>query len=71
MVSCDPLLPSTVEGWQPKLVALDIDGTLLKWVEGTGQDYEVIAPELYDAVQAAVDARRARRARPADGRRTA
>ena len=47
---------SLPEGWQPKLVALDIDGTLLKWVEGTGQDYEVIAPELYDAVQAAVDA---------------
>ncbi len=43
-------------GWQPKLVALDIDGTLLKWVEGTGQNYEVIAPELYAAVQAAVDA---------------
>ena len=42
--------------WQPKLVALDIDGTLLKWVEGTGQNYEVIAPPLYDAVQSAVDA---------------
>jgi HAD superfamily hydrolase (TIGR01484 family) len=41
--------------WRPKLVALDIDGTLLKWVEGTGQNYEVIAPVLYDAVQAAVD----------------
>ena len=27
--------------WQPRLVALDIDGTLLKWVEGTGQNYEV------------------------------
>ena len=38
--------------WQPQLVALDIDGTLLKWVEGTGQNYEVIAPALYDAVQA-------------------
>ena len=22
--------------WQPRLVALDIDGTLLKWVEGAG-----------------------------------
>src|SRR3954454_25276469 len=38
------------------MVALDIDGTLLRWVEGTGQNYEVIAPALYDAVQAAVDA---------------
>jgi HAD superfamily hydrolase (TIGR01484 family) len=42
--------------WQPKLVALDIDGTLLKWVEGAGQNYEEISPALYDAVHAAVDA---------------
>ncbi|MET0998132.1 MAG: HAD family hydrolase [Marmoricola sp.] len=42
--------------WQPKLVALDIDGTLLKWVEGEGQSYEQISPALYDAVHAAVDA---------------
>jgi HAD superfamily hydrolase (TIGR01484 family) len=42
--------------WQPRLVALDIDGTLLKWVEGAGQSYEVIAPALYDAIHAAVDA---------------
>ena len=27
-----------------KLVALDIDGTLLKWVEGEGQSYEQISP---------------------------
>lgn len=42
--------------WQPKLVALDIDGTLLAWVEGSGQTYERIAPALYDAVQRARDA---------------
>lgn len=42
--------------WQPRLVALDIDGTLLKWVEGAGQNYEQISPVLYDAVHAAVDA---------------
>ncbi len=42
--------------WQPRLVALDIDGTLLKWVEGAGQNYEEIAPALYDAVHAALDA---------------
>jgi HAD superfamily hydrolase (TIGR01484 family) len=42
--------------WQPKLVALDIDGTLLKWVEGTGQHYEDIAPALHGAVQAVLDA---------------
>ncbi len=44
------------EGWQPRLVALDIDGTLLRWVEGSGQNYEQITPALYDAVHAAVDA---------------
>ena len=37
-------------------MALDIDGTLLKWVEGAGQNYEQISPVLYDAVHAAVDA---------------
>ena len=39
--------------WQPQLVALDIDGTLLAWVEGSGQTYEQIAPAVYDAVQRA------------------
>ncbi len=42
--------------WQPRLVALDIDGTLLKWVDGEGQSYEQISPAVYDAVHAAVDA---------------
>ncbi len=42
--------------WNPRLVALDIDGTLLKWVEGAGQSHEEIAPEVYAAVQAVVDA---------------
>jgi hydroxymethylpyrimidine pyrophosphatase-like HAD family hydrolase len=37
-------------GWRPKLVALDIDGTLLKWVEGVGTTYEQISPPVYDAV---------------------
>ncbi len=37
----------------PQLVALDIDGTLLAWVEGSGQTYEQISPRLYDAVQRA------------------
>ena len=44
------------QDWRPRLIALDIDGTLLKWVEGAGQNYEQIAPVLYDAVHAAVDA---------------
>ena len=42
--------------WQPRLVALDIDGTLLKWIEGSGQSYEVIPPRVYDAVHRAFDA---------------
>jgi HAD superfamily hydrolase (TIGR01484 family) len=42
--------------WKPRLLALDIDGTLLKWVEGKGQHYERISPVLYDAVQSAADA---------------
>ncbi|MEO5652216.1 MAG: HAD family hydrolase [Marmoricola sp.] len=42
--------------WQPRLIALDIDGTLLKWLEGEEQTYEQISPAVYDAVHAAVDA---------------
>jgi HAD superfamily hydrolase (TIGR01484 family) len=42
--------------WQPRLVALDIDGTLLTWLEGTGQEQEQMSAAVYDAVQSAVDA---------------
>jgi HAD superfamily hydrolase (TIGR01484 family) len=42
--------------WRPQLVALDIDGTLLKWVEGVGTTYEQISPPVYDAVHRALDA---------------
>ncbi|MGH3345650.1 MAG: HAD family hydrolase [Nocardioides sp.] len=42
--------------WQPGLVALDIDGTLLKWVEGAGTTYEQIPPATYDVVRRAHDA---------------
>ncbi len=48
--------PPLPDGWAPRLVALDIDGTLLKWVEDEGQTYEQISPAVYDAVHAAVDA---------------
>jgi Cof subfamily protein (haloacid dehalogenase superfamily) len=41
------------DDWQPRLVALDIDGTLLKWVEGAGQTYEQVPPAVYDAVRRA------------------
>ena len=42
--------------WQPRLVALDIDGTLLAWVDGAGQTYEQISPAVYAAVHRAIDA---------------
>ena len=41
--------------WRPRLVALDIDGTLLKWIEGAGQTYEQVAPAVHDAVRRAHD----------------
>ena len=43
-------------GWRPKLVALDIDGTLLKWVEGVGTTYEEVSPPVDAAVHRALDA---------------
>jgi Cof subfamily protein (haloacid dehalogenase superfamily) len=42
--------------WTPKVVALDIDGTLLKWVDGQSEDYETITEPVYDAVHRALDA---------------
>jgi hydroxymethylpyrimidine pyrophosphatase-like HAD family hydrolase len=42
--------------WRPRLVALDIDGTLLKWVEGVGTTYEQISPPVHDAVHRVLDA---------------
>jgi Cof subfamily protein (haloacid dehalogenase superfamily) len=42
--------------WTPKVVALDIDGTLLKWVDGQTEDYETITAPVYDAVHRALDA---------------
>ncbi|NYE36223.1 Cof subfamily protein (haloacid dehalogenase superfamily) [Nocardioides cavernae] len=42
--------------WQPRLVALDIDGTLLAWVDGQTEDYETITAPVHDAVHRALDA---------------
>jgi HAD superfamily hydrolase (TIGR01484 family) len=39
--------------WTPRLVALDIDGTLLKWIEGAGQTHEEIPPAVHAAVRRA------------------
>lgn len=43
-------------GWVPRLVALDIDGTLLRWVEGSGQTREEVSPAVHDAVRRVLDA---------------
>ncbi|MGA9749708.1 MAG: HAD family hydrolase [Nocardioides sp.] len=43
-------------GWAPRLVALDIDGTLYANVPATGAVEEVISAAVHDAVQRAVDA---------------
>ncbi len=42
--------------WVPRLVALDIDGTLLRWVDGTGTSHEEITPAVHDAVRRAREA---------------
>ena len=42
--------------WTPELVALDIDGTLLAWVEGRGTTHEEVRPAVRAAVQRAHDA---------------
>ena len=46
--------PAVPEGWRPKMVALDIDGTLLKWIEGLGATHEEISPAVHDAVHRAL-----------------
>ena len=38
------------------MVALDIDGTLLSWIEGQGTTYESVTPAVYDAVHRVLDA---------------
>ncbi|WP_310961626.1 HAD family hydrolase [Nocardioides terrisoli] len=48
--------PRPAAGWSPALVALDIDGTLLAWVDGGGAAYEKVTPRVLDAVRAARDA---------------
>ncbi|KRB78699.1 haloacid dehalogenase [Nocardioides sp. Root190] len=40
----------------PRLVALDIDGTLLRWVTGLGMSHEEVTPAVHDAVQRVLDA---------------
>jgi HAD superfamily hydrolase (TIGR01484 family) len=47
---------SLPDGWRPELVALDIDGTILKWVDGAGMTHEEVEPVVKDAVRRALDA---------------
>ncbi|NYG59524.1 HAD superfamily hydrolase (TIGR01484 family) [Nocardioides daedukensis] len=42
--------------WRPKLVALDIDGTLLRWVTDSGIVHGEVPPAVRDAVRRAYDA---------------
>jgi HAD superfamily hydrolase (TIGR01484 family) len=44
------------DDWSPRLVALDIDGTLLEWVDGQGMTREVISPAVHRAVRRAREA---------------
>lgn len=44
------------ESWVPRLVALDIDGTLLSWVEDTGAPHPVVSAPVVDAVRRAREA---------------
>ncbi len=48
--------PGEASDWTPRLVALDIDGTLLKWVDGQAEDYETITDPVLGAVHRALDA---------------
>jgi HAD superfamily hydrolase (TIGR01484 family) len=38
-------------GWVPRLVALDIDGTLLKWIDGGTSSHEEVSQQVHDAVR--------------------
>ncbi len=42
--------------WRPRLIALDLDGTLLSWIEGQGTTYEEVPAAVRDAVRRAHDA---------------
>ncbi|MBS42503.1 MAG: haloacid dehalogenase [Nocardioides sp.] len=63
MTGSTPATPATSStpapgepGWVPRLVALDIDGTLLAWVDGGGQTHEEVRPRVKEAVNRAVAA---------------
>lgn len=49
-------MPEEGSGWRPRLVALDVDGTLLQWIEGQGQTRETVRGAVYAAVRRAREA---------------
>ena len=51
--SSRPVSEPSGEGWRPLLVALDIDGTLLRWLTGTDAEREVVDDSVRDAVRRA------------------
>lgn len=42
--------------WRPQLVALDIDGTILSWIEGAGMVHEEVTPAVKKAIHRVIDA---------------
>src|SRR5699024_4465675 len=48
--------PPRNHDWQPELVALDIDGTLLSWMEGSGVAHGEVRPAVVEAVRRVVEA---------------
>ncbi len=48
--------PGLEHPWWPRLVALDIDGTLLRWIHGEGTTLEQVSDRVRDAVRRAQDA---------------
>jgi len=45
-----------MDAMQPRLVALDIDGTLLKWLDGSGQTHEEVTIPVRAAIHRVLDA---------------
>ncbi|MFT4263760.1 MAG: HAD family hydrolase [Nocardioides sp.] len=48
--------PPVPPGWQPRVIALDIDGTLLEWIPGEGATREVVSDGVRASIQRAARA---------------
>ncbi|HZP14204.1 MAG TPA: HAD family hydrolase [Nocardioides sp.] len=46
----------TSPAWKPRVVALDLDGTVVRWIDGVGQASKHISPTVVAAIRAAYDA---------------